>query len=123
LRFLLDVHISTRIAQALSNAGHDVTRAAMLDPTAADSELLALAVAEQRVIVTQDSDYSELIFAKGHSAPPALIYIRCPPADQPEMALRVLETINASQLGGHIAVQTPTTTRYRAFPKAANDHA
>jgi predicted nuclease of predicted toxin-antitoxin system len=123
LRFLLDVHISTRIARTLHDAGHDVVRAALLDPTAPDRELLALAVAEQRVVVTQDSDYSDLIFAWGCPPPLGIIYIRCSPAEQPGIAERVMETIAAARLEGHIAVVTPATTRYRLLPKVANDHA
>jgi predicted nuclease of predicted toxin-antitoxin system len=122
LKFLLDVHISTSVAKALSDGGHDVLRAALLDPTASDRSLLATAVTEGRVMVTQDSDYTELVFALGCEAPPAMIYIRCSPAQQPQMADRVLQTITSPQLEGHIAVITPTNTRFRALPKVANDH-
>lgn len=92
----------------------------MLFPTAADEDILDIAIAEQRLVVTQDSDFSELIFAHGHPAPPALLYIRCPPAEQPAMADRLLAAIGDTPLLGHLVVITPRENRHRPFPKISD---
>lgn len=117
MKFLLDVNISRRIASMLTDTGHDVTRAAITLPTATDAEILEVAIAEQRLVVTQDSDFSELIFAHGHPPPPAVLYIRCPPAEQPAIADRLLAAINDEPLIGHLVVVTPRENRHRPFPK------
>ena len=116
MRFLLDVHIATSIARALSNKGHDVIRAALAHSDWADDRLLALAVAEERVLVTQDSDFSDLIFARSAPPPPAILYLQCAPQDQPKMAGRVIETLETDRVDGHIVVIRPASTRYRPLP-------
>jgi predicted nuclease of predicted toxin-antitoxin system len=116
LKFLLDVHIATSIARELVGAGHDVIRAAVDHATASDVELLALAVREERVIVTQDSDFSDLIYAWGMPPPPAIIYIRCEPDAQPAMADRIMDTLASGRLDRHMAVIHPSSSRYRPLP-------
>ena len=117
MRFLLDVHISTSIARALTGAGHEIVRAAVDYPRWSDEALLKLAVNNQWIIVTEDSDFTDLIYAEGHPPPPSLIYIRCEPEDQPPMAGRVLDILGDKRLPGHIVVITPPHSRFRAFPK------
>ena len=116
MKFLLDVHVGSVIARALAAAGHDVLRAAIAYPMSSDAWLLALAVEEGRTIITQDSDFTDLIFAFSATPPQSLIYIRCDPMDQHEMVTRILEILENDMLNGHIAVLTPSTTRFRPFP-------
>ena len=85
MRFLLDVHINTTLARLLTSNGHDVLRAALKHKRWSDEHLLALAAAEERIVVSQDSDFSELIYAFGKPAPPAVFYIRCEPEQQLDM--------------------------------------
>ena len=120
MKFLLDVHISRHIAQVLTDAGHHVARAALLWPTASDATLLETAIAEQRIVITQDSDFSDLIFAHGHPAPLALLYIRCPPTEQPTIVDHLLAAIDDKPLLGHLVVVTTRENRHRPFPK--RDH-
>jgi uncharacterized protein with PIN domain len=61
MKFHLDEHVADAIAKGLRQRGLDVTTTAdanLLD--AEDSEHLAFALAEGRVIVTQDSDFLRL---------------------------------------------------------------
>jgi predicted nuclease of predicted toxin-antitoxin system len=63
VRFLLDQHIDARILLYLSEHGHDVTRVAMHYPAGLpDRDILAIAYREQRILVTQDRDFGELVF-------------------------------------------------------------
>ena len=48
----------------LIESGHDVLSAAERDPRATDEALLALAYEEQRVLVTEDKDFGELVFVR-----------------------------------------------------------
>jgi predicted nuclease of predicted toxin-antitoxin system len=117
LRVLLDVHISNRIAAALREANHDVERIAEIDRQMADNQILSLAIAEGRVLVTEDSDFSELIFGKNTPVPPALVYVRCRPFDQQKIVTPILTALSDDRLPGHVAVVTPENIRFRLFPK------
>jgi len=71
LKFLLDVCVSSRSLEAfLAGTGHDVLSAMVVDPRATDEQLLALALQENRVLVTEDKDFGELVFVRrrGHGA-------------------------------------------------------
>lgn len=122
MKFLLDVHVGTTIARALAAADHDVLRAALEYPTASDRWLLELAAKEDRILVTQDSDFTDLIFAFSSPPPRALIYIRCDPRDQIKMVARIFEILENDMLNGHIAVLTPSATRFRPFPQNDDGH-
>jgi predicted nuclease of predicted toxin-antitoxin system len=63
MKFLLDVCASSRALRTLlSDLGHDVLSALDRDPRASDEALLALAMQEARVLVTEDKDFGELVF-------------------------------------------------------------
>ena len=48
----------------LTDLGHDVLSALDRDPRATDEALLALANEEQRVLITEDKDFGELVFVR-----------------------------------------------------------
>ncbi len=63
MRFLLDVCVSSRSLEAfLIGQRHDVVSAVAIDPKASDEQLLALARQDDRVLVTEDKDFGELVF-------------------------------------------------------------
>ncbi len=65
MKFLLDVCASSRLLRALlTDLGHDVLSALDRDPRATDETLLALAIQEHRVLVTEDKDFGELVFVR-----------------------------------------------------------
>ena len=49
----------------LVELGHDVLSASEVDPHASDEALLALANDEQRVLITEDKDFGELVYLRG----------------------------------------------------------
>ena len=59
MKFLLDAHISPRLAERLSGLGHDAmhVRTMSAGNATADDEIIALADSEVRVAVTKDSDF------------------------------------------------------------------
>lgn len=62
MRFLVDRCAGHRLAEWLHNAGHDVLEALALGPDPGDKTLLEPAEAENRVPITIDKDFGELIF-------------------------------------------------------------
>ena len=64
MKFLADAHIGQLIIQIIERRGHDVLRATSFAPQTADSELLRIAANENRVVITSDRDFGELVFAR-----------------------------------------------------------
>ena len=64
MRFLTDRCAGRRLAQWLRTEGHDVVEAHALGPDPGDRALLERAEAEDRVLVTLDKDFGELIYLR-----------------------------------------------------------
>lgn len=62
MRFLVDRCAGYRLADWLRNNGHDALEARTLGPDPGDQALLELAESENRVIITLDKDFGELIY-------------------------------------------------------------
>jgi predicted nuclease of predicted toxin-antitoxin system len=122
LKFLLDVNIGATIARELLANGHEVVRAALVYPTWEDVDLLALAVLENWVIISEDGDFTDLIFSFGTAPPVSLIFVRRETESQSSFANRVIEIAADERLIGNVVVLTPTLTRYRPFPKTDKEN-
>jgi predicted nuclease of predicted toxin-antitoxin system len=74
MRFLLDESADARLGVHLRRLGHDVTAIAV-DHVAGikDSDVLAIARREQRVLITNDRDFGELIVSQGRSHVAAIL--------------------------------------------------
>jgi len=81
LRFLADMNLSPLTVVAWQQEGWDIVRvSALLPATAADVEILALARRQNRVVITQDLDFSALLALGGHTEP-SLITLRLSKTD------------------------------------------
>jgi predicted nuclease of predicted toxin-antitoxin system len=117
---LLDVNVGSRIADALAAAGHDVVRMALTNDTAIDSEILDLAVYGERVLVTYDRDFSELVFGRLAPTPPAIIYLRFQTHEVDAALNALMSALDFDQLKGHLTVIDQRQSRRAPFP-VAND--
>jgi predicted nuclease of predicted toxin-antitoxin system len=65
-KFLLDESADFPLAAELLSHGHDV-KTVVRDFQAAisDPEVLAIAIAEDRIVITNDHDFGELVFRRG----------------------------------------------------------
>ncbi len=95
MRFLLDENAEFRIAAFLTGLDHDVTAIAHDYPHAlSDREVLAIALHERRILITNDRDFGELVFREG-LAHAGVIYFRLalesPAAAKIEWLRRILE--------------------------------
>ena len=64
MRFLVDRCAGRRLAEWLRNSGHDVVEAQSLGPDPGDRALLERAGADNRILVTMDKDFGELIYLR-----------------------------------------------------------
>lgn len=63
MRLLADESCDFSVVRALRGAGHDVIAVAELFPSLDDSLILDLALREQRVLLTEDKDFGQLVYA------------------------------------------------------------
>ena len=62
LKFLMDVGVGKRVEEFLSAEGFDVKSVRVINPSMSDREVLNLATAEKRMIITMDKDFGELVY-------------------------------------------------------------
>ena len=62
LKFLVDESTGGKVYSFLNNKGFDVKFVANIMPRAEDIEILKFAEIEERVLITNDKDFGELIF-------------------------------------------------------------
>lgn len=76
VRLLVNENFPAPSVPILRAAGYDVFSIAESCPGIDDGEVLSRATRDQRWLVTFDRDYGELLFARGHPSPPAVILLR-----------------------------------------------
>ena len=115
MRFLLDENISPIIGSQLTSLGHDVLLASAACRGSPDEDVVALAVAQQRILISEDKDFGELAFRDG-LRPPGLVRLVLPHFTPEEKALRLREAIAAADtLTGGVLVVEPNRTRHRKW--------
>ena len=78
MRFLLDQDVYAATVRALRQLGHDVVTVSEAGlAQAADSEILAIAAKQQRILITRDRDFGGLVFVRNLGA--GVIYMRVSP--------------------------------------------
>ena len=93
LRLLANENIPLASVRGLLKAGHDVVSVAELAPGISDEEVVRIARQENRIIVTFDRDYGELIFRRRLRAPAGILYLRFQPRGPWEVAAYVSRLI------------------------------
>jgi predicted nuclease of predicted toxin-antitoxin system len=76
MRFLADENFPGGAVAALRSNGYDVAWIRTLSPGISDSEVLKLAQAEDRILLTFDKDFGELVFVTELPATSGLILFR-----------------------------------------------
>lgn len=65
LKFLVDVGVGKKVEEWLKENRYDVKTVRSIDPRAKDAEILKMATAESRMVITMDKDFGELVFKSG----------------------------------------------------------
>jgi len=119
LRFLADMNLSPITVDALQREGWDIVRVSTLLPAnASDAEILVLARRQNRVVITQDLDFSALLALGGH-AQPSLITLRLSNTDPSLVTERLRQIVpqseQALQEGSAVTVDD-SSLRIRRLP-------
>jgi predicted nuclease of predicted toxin-antitoxin system len=117
VKLLIDENIGRPIVARLRLEGHALTLAADHVPGHPDTDVLALAHALGAVVLTEDTDFGDLV-TRQHLPSAGVILLRLsgmPRAQQPEYVARMLATHSATMLQA-LTVLTPTAVRTRPLP-------
>jgi predicted nuclease of predicted toxin-antitoxin system len=68
MNLLADESCAGPVVRALREAGHDVIAIAEVARGATDEQVLERAVNEKRVLITEDRDFGELVYARGRTS-------------------------------------------------------
>jgi predicted nuclease of predicted toxin-antitoxin system len=105
------------VVDALAAAGHDIVWIRTTSPGIADPDVLALAVAESRVLVTFDKDFGQLAFQHGLPATCGVILLRISLVDPVAAAAFVVQTIaSRTDWAGLFAGVSNRKIRMRPLP-------
>lgn len=114
MKLYADEGVDRQIVEALRGAGFDVAYAAEGDASVADDTLLAKAAAENRLLLTSDKDFGEIVFRLG-KANHGLILVRLAGLSAELKAKLVLEAIStrSAELPRAFSVLSPGMLRIR----------
>jgi predicted nuclease of predicted toxin-antitoxin system len=76
MKLLANENLPLLSVKILENAGFDIKSIGQDFSGVLDSEVMDIAIKEQRTILTFDRDYGELIFKKGYQPSKGVIYLR-----------------------------------------------
>ena len=114
MRFLLDVcAASRRVQNALIAQGHDVLSALEKNPRATDEELLALAMEERRILVTEDKDFGELVFVRRLPHPCIIRFVEMTVTEKVTAMKELIEQHADAMSEGALIVVTQRRIRIR----------
>ena len=115
MRFVVDESAGVAVVEYLRAAGHDVCPVAEEMPHAEDAAILALSRGEDRVLVTSDKDFGELVFYGGRLHHGVLL-LRLED-ESPDNRLRVIRGVleqHAARLPGGFVIATERGVRIRS---------
>ena len=120
MRFLLDQNQSPLLVDLLAAAGHDAVHVRdVAMATAIDLELLAFALDEQRIVVSADTDFGELLARSNASGPSIVLFRRQGQRSASEVAALLLANLGAlidDLVTGAVVVFDADRVRMRRLP-------
>jgi predicted nuclease of predicted toxin-antitoxin system len=119
MKFLLDQDVYASTLRFLRDLGHEVIPVAEIGLSqAGDEELLRIAQEQNRIFVTRDRDFGNLVFVKALGA--GVLYLRMLPSTQNAVhseLKRVLETYTERELAVAFIVIEPGGYRIRRLAR------
>ncbi len=119
MRFLADESCDFAIVRALRAAGHDVVAVTERLPGGEDQAVMDLAVREERILLTEDKDFGQLIYASREGGS-GVILLRYPVEARTHMAKAAVQLVNqrGDTLPGRFVVLQPGRVRIGRRPRS-----
>jgi predicted nuclease of predicted toxin-antitoxin system len=74
VKFVADESCDFGVVRALRASGHDVIAIAETSPRIADERILAIAREKTRILLTEDKDFGELVYARKHETAGVILF-------------------------------------------------
>ena len=118
MRFLADESCDFAVVRALRAAGHDVLAVTEVSPSAEDQVVIDLSVHESRVLLTEDKDFGQLVYASGRPAA-GVLFIRFPGRARETLCRVVVDLVQkkGDKLVGRFVVVQPGRIRIGSVPE------
>jgi len=117
MRFLADESCDLAVVRALRAAGFDVFCISESSPRAEDSEVIRLAVRENRILLTEDKDFGWLVYSHGQETL-GVILLRFPTFARRQISRDVVNLVKqqGDQLAGSFVTVQPGRIRVSRLP-------
>ena len=118
MRFLADESCDFAVVRALRADGHEVTAVGEVSAGASDEKVISMAIRESAVLLTEDKDFGQLVFAE-RQATAGVIFIRFPSTFRTEAAMVVSRLVRqcGEKLAGSFVVVQPGRIRVSQRPR------
>jgi predicted nuclease of predicted toxin-antitoxin system len=112
MKFLADESCDCAIVRALRVAGYDVKEVRVASIGAPDEKVINMALQESRVLLTEDKDFGQLVFASAVKSP-GVILLRYPADTRRKLARVIVEFVekNTEKIEGRFTVIQPGRIR------------
>ncbi len=117
MKYLANENVPFSSITYLKSKGYDIKAIGVDDPSITDEQVMQIAIEENRIIITYDSDYGELIFKYGYKPAAGVIFIRVQPAEPLETA-RILEDLVSKKtisFDNNLTVIDSSTVRQKKY--------
>ena len=106
MKFLADEDFPAQSVRLLRQAGYDVLSIAEVSPGVSDEKVLQQARDEDRVLLTFDRDYGELLYRLKVPPPRGVVYFRPAPKTPQQPAQQLIQLLRQGniQLEGYFTV-------------------
>lgn len=116
MRFLANENFPDPSIRILRDQGYEVKSIRTDAPSISDHQVIAMAQDEERIMLTFDKDYGELIFKDGIGSPPAVLFLRYRGRDPKAAAALIQDALTAGTvLEGRFTVIEEDGIRQRSY--------
>jgi predicted nuclease of predicted toxin-antitoxin system len=117
LHFLADESCDFGVVRLLRTAGYEVTAIAEILPRADDKKVIKIALEKKSVLITEDKDFGQLVYAHGYGSV-GVLFLRYPASARKRLLKDIVNFVQQQQekLIGSFAVLQPGRVRIGRIP-------